>query len=437
MSNSDISFNLSYQSGFGNQFASEALPKALTKNQNSPQKAPYGLYTEQISGSAFTAPRDVNYRSWLYRIRPSANNTIHKIYKHAFMSGAPFEFSSTAPNQLRWDPLPFPDKKTDFIDGLVTIAANGNVADQYGMAVHLYSANASMRDRYFSNSDGEFLFVPQTGSLLIFTELGKLAVNPGELAVIPKGICFRIDCGNENIRGYICENYGNRFQLPELGPIGANGLANAGDFLSPTAAFEDIEGSFQFITKFMNKLWVGKIDHSPLDVVAWKGNYAPYKYDLSLFNVMNTVSYDHPDPSIFTVLTSASEKAGTANIDFVIFPPRWSVAEHTFRPPWFHRNIMSEYMGLIKGTYDAKAEGFIPGGGSLHNSFTPHGPDKTTFEKALRVELKPQYIDNTLAFMFESRYVIHPTKFALTSPQLQKKYADCWKDFPKLFNGKL
>lgn len=428
---------LCYQSGFCNDFASEALPGALPATQNSPQKVPYGLYAEQLSGTAFTAPRAHNRRSWLYRIRPGAmHHAFEKIDRHLLASG-PFNQIATPPDQLRWNPLPIPpdDQPTDFIDGIATIGGNGDPAIQAGIAIHLYVANRSMQDRFFYDADGELLIVPQQGRLLAKTELGLLDVKPGEILVIPRGLRFCIALPDGVARGYICENYGAAFQLPELGPIGANGLANARDFQAPVAAYEDREGEFQLVSKFGGQLWAARIDHSPLDVVAWHGNYTAYKYDLSLFNTINTVSYDHPDPSIFTVLTSPSDTAGTANVDFVIFPPRWMVAEHTFRPPWFHRNVMSEYMGLIHGVYDAKADGFTSGGGSLHNCMSGHGPDATTFDKASSAVLEPHRIDNTMAFMFESRYVIHPTRYALATPHLQKDYLQCWHGLKKNFNG--
>ena len=428
---------LQYQSGFCNDFATEALPGALPMGQNSPQKVAYGLYAEQLSGTAFTAPRAHNRRSWLYRIRPGAMHHAFQPLTHGLFRSAPFNEVAASPNQLRWDPLPLPgvSQATDFIDGLTTVAGNGDTVGQVGIGIHLYVANRAMHDRFFYDADGELLIVPQQGRLLAHTEFGALAVKPGEILVIPRGVRFRIVLPDGEARGYICENYGAQFALPELGPIGANGLANARDFLAPMAAFEDREGDFELVAKFGGQLWSAAIGHSPLDVVAWHGNYAPYKYDLSHFNTINTVSFDHPDPSIFTVLTSPSGLAGTANVDFVIFPPRWMVAEKTFRPPWFHRNIMSEYMGLIHGAYDAKAEGFAPGGGSLHNCMTGHGPDAATFEKASAATLAPHRIDNTLAFMFESRYVIHPTRFALDTPLLQKEYLTCWHGLKKNFTG--
>ena len=427
---------LAYQSGFDNEFASEAHPGALPHGQNAPQRAPLGLYTEQISGTAFTTPRALNRRTWSYRIRPSV---MHEPYaeftKKTLLRSGPFHEVPTPPNQMRWDPLPVPNQKTDFVEGIVTLGGNGDPAMQDGVGIHLYVANASMTDRFFYNADGEMLILPQQGSLLLRTELGVIQVAPGELAVIPRGIKFRAELPDGLARGYICENYGQRFRLPELGPIGANGLANSRDFLTPVAAYEDREGAFEVVSKFLGRLWRAEIDHSPLDVVAWHGNYAPCKYDMARFNCINTVSFDHPDPSIFTVLTAPSGLAGTANVDFAIFPPRWLVAEHTFRPPWFHRNMMNEFMGLILGQYDAKAEGFLPGGASLHNCMSGHGPDAETFERASKDTLKPHYIDGTLAFMFETRLPVRPTLFALEEKILQHEYYECWQSLKKNFRG--
>jgi homogentisate 1,2-dioxygenase len=425
-----------YMTGFGAEMATEALPGALPQGQNSPQKVPYGLYAEQLSGTAFTAPRHVNRRSWLYRIRPGSMHRDFKPMSGGLLRSGPFDAANVSPNQLRWNPLPIPQTPTDFIDGLVTVAGNGDAGAQSGIAVHIYAANRSMQDRFFYNADAEMLVLPQQGRLHVKPEMGNLDVKPGEMVVLPRGVRFSVELLDDSVRGYICENYGAALRLPELGPIGSNGLANSRDFLTPVAAYEDREGQFELVAKFGGQLWSAEIGHSPLDVVAWHGNYAPYKYDLSLFNTINTVSFDHPDPSIFTVLTSPSDTAGTANVDFVIFPPRWMVAENTFRPPWFHRNVMSEYMGLIHGAYDAKAEGFVPGGGSLHNCMSGHGPDAATFERASEAKLAPHHIENTLAFMFESRYVIRPTPYALAAPELQKNYLECWQGLKKNFTGK-
>ncbi|HKP66483.1 MAG TPA: homogentisate 1,2-dioxygenase [Casimicrobiaceae bacterium] len=428
---------LQYLSGFGSEHASEALEGALPVGQNSPQRAPYGLYAEQLSGTAFTAPRHANRRSWLYRIRPAVLHGAFVEYPHPTLASAPFDGAATSPNQLRWDPFPIPQAPADFIDGLTTIAGNGSISSQTGLAIHVYACNRSMDGRFLYDADGELLIVPQQGALRIATEFGIVGVKPGEIALVPRGVRFAVGLSQRDApaRGYVCENYGALLRLPELGPIGANGLANARDFMTPVAAYSDREGSFELIAKFDGRLWRAPIDHSPLDVVAWHGNYAPCKYDLARFNAINTVSFDHPDPSIFTVLTSPSDTAGTANVDFVVFPPRWMVAERTFRPPWFHRNVMSEYMGLIEGVYDAKAEGFVPGGGSLHNAMSGHGPDAATYERASNATLAPQRLDATLAFMFESRYVIHPTPQALASPQLQANYQECWQGLASHFTG--
>ena len=424
-----------YQSGFGNEFATEALPGVLPASQNSPQKVAHGLYAEQLSGTAFTAPRSDNQRSWLYRIRPAAmHHPFAKVFHPTLQSG-PFTELPASPNQLRWNPFPIPSAPADFIEGLITIAGNGSADSQIGVAIHVYTANRSMQDRFFYNADGELLIVPQQGALSLRTEFGVLDIAPGEIAVMPRGVRFAVDLQADSARGYVCENYGQLLRLPDLGPIGANGLANPRDFLAPIASYEDREGQFELLAKFAGKLWSAAIDHSPLDVVAWHGNYTPYKYNLAAFNAMNSVSFDHADPSIFTVLTSPSGIPGTANMDFVIFPPRWVVAEHTFRPPWFHRNVMSEYMGLVYGEYDAKAEGFLPGGGSLHNCMSGHGPDATTFEAASNAVLQPQKLDKTMAFMFETRLLIHPTRVAMESPQLQKDYLQCWHGLKKHFTG--
>jgi homogentisate 1,2-dioxygenase len=427
------STRITYQSGFGNTFASEALKGALPLGRNSPQLAPKGLYAEVLSGTAFTAPRAENQSSWLYKLRPSAMHGPYKRIKEGSIRSGPFDEVETPPNRLRWDPLPMPAKPTDFVQGLATIAGSGAPAMQVGLAVHIYRANQSMSGRYLWNADGELMFVPQEGSLLIFTELGKLAIKPGEIAVVPRGMKLQVSVEGP-ARGYLCENYGAAFRLPELGPIGSQGLAQTRDFQAPVAAYEDT-GKCEVIAKFMGGLWAADFAHSPLDVVAWHGDYVPYKYDLARFMTLGTISFDHPDPSLFTVLTSPSAQPGWANCDFVIFPPRWLVAEDTFRPPWFHRNVMSELMGLVHGVYDAKAEGFLPGGVSIHNCMTAHGPDVATWQKASAAKLEPHKITDTLAFMWESRYVFRPTKFAMTARQLQKNYDAVWSGFRKFGDG--
>lgn len=424
-----------YQTGFGNEFATEALPGALSVGRNSPQRAPLGLYAEQLTGTAFTAPRHANRRSWLYRIRPAAMHGKFEPFAQPAFHGD-FGAGPVTPEKLRWDPLPLPGTGTDFIEGLYTVAGNGGPEAGTGVGIHLYAANRDMAGRWFCNADGEFLIVPQLGRLRIETELGVLEVEPQQIAVIPRGIRYRVALPDGQARGYVCENFGALFKLPDLGPIGSNGLANPRDFEYPCAAFEDVEGKFELLTKFQGHLWRADIDHSPLDVVAWHGNYAPYRYDLRRFNVIGSISYDHPDPSIFLVLHSPSDTPGTSNVDFAVFAPRILAMQDTFRPPWFHRNIASEFMGLVHGIYDAKAEGFAPGGCSLHNCMTGHGPDAATFEKASAADTgRPDYLTDTMAIMFETRAVIRPVAQALESPHRQKDYPDCWMGLKRNFTG--
>lgn len=422
---------LEYLGGFGSHHATEAVAGALPVGQNSPQRVPFGLYAEQMSGSAFTAPRAHNLRSWLYRLRPSAMHSAFRRVGEGRWRTAPCLEVECPPNRLRWAPQPAGVEAADFVDGMATFATSGDARAQRGAGAHLYWANRSMDSRVFYDADGELLIVPQEGALSLCTEFGRLAIGPGEIAVVPRGVKFRVEIHGPFARGYVCENYGAPLRLPELGPIGANGLAQARDFLAPAAAFEDRMVPMEVVAKLGGHLWSAQFDQSPLDVVAWHGNYHPYKYDLARFNAVNTVGFDHPDPSIFTVLTSASDTPGTANVDFVIFPPRWTVAEHTFRPPYFHRNVMSEFMGLVRGEYDAKQGGFLPGGASLHNAMTAHGPDRASYEKAVDSELAPRYLAGTLAIMFESRYLFEPTAYALESPTLDRGYDAAWEGFRK------
>jgi homogentisate 1,2-dioxygenase len=425
---------LSYQSGYGNQYASEAIEGTLPQGRNSPQKVARGLYAELLSGSAFTAPRAENRRTWMYRRQPSVVTGRYAPFAQPWLKTGAKEGVAAPPNPLRWHPVTIPDAPTDFLDGLRTVVVNGDADAQTGMAAHLWLANRPMGRRAFVNADGEMLLVPQQGAIRVTTELGSLDAKPGEIVLVPRGLVFKVDVDGPS-RGYVCENYGAPFRLPELGPIGSNGLANPRDFLAPVAAFDDSAGTFEIVKKYGGALWRTTQPHSPFDVVAWHGNFAPLKYDTANFMTIGSISFDHPDPSIFTVLTSPSDTPGTANCDFVIFPPRWMVAEDTFRPPWYHRNLMSEFMGLVYGQYDAKPEGFKPGGMSLHNCMVPHGPDTEAFEKASNVPLAPHKLDNTLAFMFESRWRFHPTAFAIEGGALDAAYADCWAGLGDRFKG--
>lgn len=413
-----------YLSGFGNGFETEALPGALPVGRNSPQKCPYGLYAEQLSGSPFTAPRTTNERSWLYRIRPTVShwNRFEKADIGLWRTAPAHEVDvSIAP--MRWDPIPIPKKELSFVEGVHTITTAGDAGSAAGIGAHVYLVTRSMKDEYFYNADGELLVVPEQGELRFWTEFGIIDVEPGEVAVIPRGVKIRVELLGGPARGYLCENYGGALTLPERGPIGANCMANQRDFLAPVAAYEDKDVPSRMYVKWGGTLWAAALEHSPLDTVAWHGNYYPYKYDLRRYSPVGPIRFDHADPSIFTVLTSPSETPGTANLDFVVFCDRWLVGENTFRPPWYHMNVMSEFMGLIYGVYDAKTGGgFVPGGCSLHNTMLPHGPDRDAFEAASNAELKPHRLTGTLAFMFETRFPQRVTAYAAGIEQLQKDY---------------
>jgi homogentisate 1,2-dioxygenase len=426
-----------YMSGFGNSFETEALPGALPIGRNSPQKVNYGLYAEQLSGSPFTAPQATNQRSWLYRIRPTVKHSARymRVDKGLLRTAPAARDESELPiGQLRWNPLPIPDRPLTFVTGLHTMTTAGDSDTQVGMAAHVALITRAMEREYFFNADGEMLVVAQQGVLRFRTEFGIIDIEPGEICVIPRGVIIAVEPLDGQARAYVCENYGGAFTLPDRGPIGANCLANPRDFQTPVAAYEDREEPSALFVKWGGELYRTDIPQSPLDVVAWHGNYAPYKYDLRHFSPVGAILFDHPDPSIFTVMTAPSETPGTANVDFVIFPERWAVAENTFRPPWYHRNIMSEFMGLIYGVYDAKPEGFVPGGISLHNCMLPHGPDQQAFEHASNVKLEPVKLSGTMAFMFETRFPQRVTKFAAETTTRQDDYIECWSGLKKHFD---
>ena len=427
---------LQYMSGFGNSFETECLPGTLPIGRNSPQKINYGLYAEQLSGSPFTAPQATNQRSWLYRICPSVKHSgrFKRIDKGTVRT-APARDDATLPiGPLRWGPVPLPEEGLTFLTGMRTITTAGDAESQAGMAAHLLLITLSMQKEFFFNADGEYLVVAQDNSLRFRTEFGVIEIEPGEICVIPRGVVFQVELVKGPARAYLCENYGGAFTLPDRGPIGANCLANPRDFLTPVAAYEDVVEPMRLVVKWGGELFETTIQQSPLDVVAWHGNYAPYKYNLRHFSPVGAILFDHPDPSIFTVLTAPSETPGTANVDFVIFPERWGVAENTFRPPWYHRNIMSEFMGLVYGVYDAKPEGFSPGAMSLHNTMLPHGPDTQAFEHASNVKLEPVKMTGSLAFMFETRFIQRVTKFASDLSTLDEKYSDCWDGLKRSFD---
>ena len=414
--------------GFGNHHSSSAIEGALPLLQNSPQRPPHGLYAEQINGSAFTQPRHHNLRSWVYRLLPSAAHPAFQPLSIPNFSHKNIQTVAT-PNRLRWHAPTIDQAPHDLIQGLRMLLNAGSANSKQGVGVYQFTANQSMRDRYFYSIDGEWLGVLYSGSLLAKTEFGNLEVNTGEIFVIPRGVKFSIELLSPSVQGYIAENYAAPFKLPDLGLVGSNGLANPRHFYYPSATFEDTNQSCELICKYQHQLWHTELDHSPLNVVAWHGNLAPYKYTLSDFNPLNSVSFDHPDPSIFTVLTSPSAVPGLANCDFVIFPPRWMVAENTFRPPFFHRNTMSEFMALISGQYDAKDERFKPGSASYHHCMMAHGPDLSSYNTGTNATLKPEKIENSLAFMFETVIPMEPTAYALGCEHLEENYDSCWGGF--------
>ena len=426
-----------YMPGFGNDFETEALPGALPEGMNSPQRCNYGLYGEQLSGTAFTAPNASNERTWCYRIRPSVkhNGRYKRIDLPKWKSAPHVVEDVTSLGQYRWNPVPHAKDPLNWLTGMRTMTTAGDVNTQVGMASHIYLVTESMVDEYFYSADSEILVIPQEGRLRFCTELGIIDLEPQEIAIIPRGLVYRVEVIDGPCRGFVCENYGQKFDRPNRGPIGANCLANPRDFKTPVAWFEDREVPSKITVKWCGQFHSCETDQSPLDVVAWHGNYAPCKYDLRTFCPVGAVLFDHPDPSIFTVLTAPSGVEGTANIDFVLFRERWMVAENTFRPPWYHKNVMSELMGNIYGIYDAKPEGFVPGGMSLHNMMLPHGPDHGAFEGASRSNLGPEKLDNTMSFMIETRFPQHLTEFAGTEAPLQDDYVNCWDGLEKKFDG--
>jgi homogentisate 1,2-dioxygenase len=423
-------YKFRYQSGFGNEFASEAVPGALPVGQNSPQRPPLGLYSELISGTTFTAPRAYNRRSYVFRARPSTNPVPFEPLDSGSFKTPPLEIPPY-PGALRWGPFEQVDLPKDFIEGLTTVCGNGSPQSQTGMAVHVYCANLSMTARAFSSADGEMLIIPQKGALRITTELGVIAAAPGEFVLLPKGLKFRVDLPDGTARGFVCENFGRPFVLPELGLMGSHGNANAIDFQVPVAAFEDGDRPTQIIHKYCGALWSAHLPHSPFDVVAWRGNYYPCKYDMRCFNTMGSLSWDHPDPAIFCALTSPSDEVMGANVDLLILPPRWVVADHSFRPPGFHRSAAAEFLGLIEGSHESRASGFPPGSMSLHNNWTAHGPDVGTVEAAQAADLKPQKIEDTLVFMLETRFPFQHSAAAMRAPNRQLDCAQGWAGFQR------
>jgi homogentisate 1,2-dioxygenase len=392
--------------GFGAPLQSEALPGALPLHQNSPRHAPYGLYPEQLSGTAFGLPRHKNLRTWLYRIRPSAQQSPFRPLRHETFTTA-FTSEPVEPNLFGWRPCPIPSAGQDFVDGIVTLGGAGDGHSRRGYALHWFTANRSMDNRAFCNADGDFLLVPQLGELTLVTELGVLEVGTGQIALLPRGLRYSVVLRSPAARGFIAEVYGRHFELPERGVIGANGLADARHFRTSTAWFEDrLELGYRITSKLGGVLYDAQQDYSPYDVVAWHGNYVPYVYDLAAFVPVSNVRVDHPDPSIYSVVSCPLDETGSNLLDLIVFPPRWDPTEHTFRPPFFHRNATMEWNAVVRSDSSDGAL-FESGVSFLTPPMTPHGVTSAAVERAFRLDEATAAVphrssDQSLWIQFES-----------------------------------
>lgn len=427
---------------FGDGYQSEALEGAVPEKYNSPQLAPHGLYAEQLSGTPFTKGRRVLERTWLYKIQPSAGHQRAAYRPVSNPSAFPMLLKPkhATPAQKRWPPVPLPadSQQIDWVHGMVCTAGAGSEETKAGIRIYHYAANISMGNSSFCSSDGDILILPEKGELDVVTEMGRMQVRPGEVCCIQRGIKYKVDIvDGKAVRGYACETFEGAFHPPDLGPMGTNGLANPRDFMRPSAWYEDKQCDWMHYQKFLGEMFELPQSRSPFDTVGWHGNYIPWKYDLARFCAINSVTYDHVDPSSFTVVTSQTggREPGTASCDFVIFPPRWMVQEGTFRPPYYHRNCMSEYMGNISGQYEAKAQGFVPGAATLHSCMAGHGPDVQGFEGAIKIDTtKPMHLGfDNLAFMFESAYILRLTDYAVTTNPAEADYWKVWQGFRKMF----
>ncbi|GJE85537.1 homogentisate 1,2-dioxygenase [Phanerochaete sordida] len=408
-----------YQVGFGNWFTSEALPNVLPSGQNMPQKNKYDLYTEGMNGCPFTAPRAQNQHNWLYRIRPSvAHQGITKSAKQNPYLVAEFSLNdpkqSVSPERVAWRPDSVPaNERVTFVHGIKSMAGNGSPLLREGVVLHTYACNASMERQAFVNSDGDFLLVPVAGRLDIQTELGRMMVFPGEVAVVQRGLKWKVSVPDGKAMGYIQEIFGMHYELPELGPLGASGLANPRDFEHPVAHFDVDQSDWEVLYKLGGQLWSCAQDHTPFDVVAWHGNYVPYKYDLDAFISCGSLSRDHMDPSVWTVLTARSKTPGVALADVIFAGERWDVAEKTFRPPYFHRNTATEIIGLISGDFGFERD-FAPGALSLETGFGAHGMESDAYDAASDMELKPtKILQGTRMVLFETSMLMCLTEHAL------------------------
>ena len=418
------------QGGFANAFESEALPDALPRDQNSPRLSAYGLYAEQINATGFVARREHNRRSWVYRIRPAAQHSKLEPLDHPTYR-QDFDLDNPEPNLSGWAPLPMPDSPTDFVDGIYTLGGSGGAEVRRGFAVHLYVANRSMENRSFYNADGEMLLVPQQGKLTLQTESGVLDVDPGMVAIIPRGLKFSVLLREDHARGYIGEVFGRSFHLPERGPVGANGLADSRHFRAPVAYHENrLVPGYSITAKFCGKLFGATQDYSPYDVVAWHGDYTPYVYELRHFSPVINGRMDHADPSIFSVLTAPLDEEGANNLDFVFFPPRWDVSEGTFRPPFFHRNAVTEINGIIRDPAGYKAP-FYSGGCFITPAMTAHGIRAGGVEGFLSMsdeaaDRPHRFRDNSMWFQFETVLPFYLTSWAKKAGQRIDDWHHIW-----------
>jgi homogentisate 1,2-dioxygenase len=429
------------QGGFGSVHESEALEGALPRDQNAPRRCPYDLVPELINGTPFTVRNVDNSKMWTYRIHASFSQTaFHPLPNARFAT----PLGDVEPNRSRWapHPIPAPSTPTDFVDGLVTLGGAGDVLSGPGFAIHVYAANADMLDRCFSNADGDLLVIPQEGALDVRTELGWLSVPIGSILFVPRGLKFAIGLPENVGRGWVLEVFGTKLRLPERGLVGSNGLAEARHFRAPHASYEDREcpDGFQHVTKTGGRLFEATHTFSPFDVVAWYGNHAPFVYDLMHFAPVASVRFDHQDPSIFTVLTAPLDDHGRAVADFVFFPPRWEVIEHSFRPPFAHRNAASE-VNMVVRTPKPYSTGYEPGCTFLSPLLTAHGVGTKTYDAILdlphdHVDPPQRIPDESLWAMVESALPFRTTAWARDTELLDATFLSAFEGMKKRFDPK-
>ncbi|KAH9884385.1 homogentisate 1,2-dioxygenase [Xylariomycetidae sp. FL2044] len=429
-----------YQIGFGNRFATEAIPGVLPQACNTPQRCKYDLISEQLNGTPFISPRATLLHAWFYRIHPSVKHRpLKRLPKNEDLEAVfsplnpDVEFT---PQDLGWDKFPHPKgadavDMIDFIDGLKTIGGHGDPTLKEGLAVHMYMANTSMPNRAFCNNDGDMLIIPQEGRLDIQTEFGRLMVRPGELVVVQAGMRFTVGLPDGPSRGYIQEIFGSHYELPELGPVGSNGMAQPRDFEIPVASFDVDLSPWTVVVKLAGALFAYEQDHTPYDVVGWHGNYAPYKYAMEKFISSATVDRDQSDPSIYCVLTARSKIPGVSLSDFLVFTPKWCSTRNTFRPPYYHRNVATEIMGMPYGTWHGSATMLEPGGLTYEPSYMPHGESYERWKEATGADLQPARVgEGAMAFMMHISGHVSLTQYALQRcTTLQPIQADMWQDF--------